>query len=92
MVLLLENTLKKYQVGNIEEVVGNLWKIIKKVIILMFIQQNKYMVACRYGISSLVFNFISHLFAAFTYEASNREMRKEIQYQHTPMYYSVYIT
>ena len=74
MVLLLENTSKKYQVGNIKEVVGNLWKIIKKVIIPIFIQQTKYMVACRYGISSLIFNFISHSFAVFTYEASNLEM------------------
>ena len=53
-------------VENLQKVVGNLRKIIS----MFTYQRKKYMVACRYGISLLVFNFISHSFAALTSEIS----------------------
>jgi len=39
---------------NLRKVVGNLRKIVENVVISIFM----YMVACRHGISLLVFNFI----------------------------------
>ena len=50
------------------------------------------MVACRYGISLLVFNSTSHSFAALTRELSSLNTQREIPYVRAPMYYSLFLT
>ena len=50
------------------------------------------MVACRYGISLLVFNSTSHSFAALTRELSSLNTQREIPYLRAPMYYSLFLT
>ena len=50
------------------------------------------MVACRYGISLLVFNSISHSFATLTRADIELNTRREIPYLRAPMYYSLYKT
>ena len=53
--------------GILRNVVGNLRKIVKSVAISMFIQQTKYyMPVYGYEFYTLVFNSISHSFAALT--------------------------
>ena len=49
------------------------------------------MVACRYGISLLVFNLRSHSFAALTRELSSLNTQREIPYLRASMYYSLFM-